>query len=126
MRRFLGITILSLLICPPAAAMPISEVYQLEETELVAIAKYFASREQMGARVDDAFLLLDWALKLTLTSKPSGNRFAEFGRLTIELTEGWPAFAVAVRATFAKFCAELPLRDASELWPALLRLRAEQ
>ena len=93
------------------------------KTELVAIGEYFASRQQIESLEADALLLLDWAFRLSVLGKR--KRFAEFSALTIELTEAWPAFATPIRPTFARLCSELPLQDASELWPDLLRLRAE-
>ena len=95
------------------------------KSELVFVAKHYATRGRSGTDVEDAFLLLDWALKVAAGGNPSVNRFAEFSRLTIDLIEVWPAFATSIRATFASFWTELPVKDAGELWPALVRLRAE-
>ncbi len=64
MRRFLGITILSLLICAPAAALPISELYQLEEFELDAIAKNERYRQ-----ITDALRVNEFETAVTLATR---------------------------------------------------------
>lgn len=50
---------------------------------------------------------------------------AEFGRITIQVIEAWREPAQEYRPIIQRFCEELPLAHAKDLWPLLIRLRAE-
>ncbi len=93
--------------------------------ELVAVARHVAGQPSSAHATEDAFSLLNWALKVSLAVRSPIKQLIGLNELMIQIVDSWPAFAGAARLTFQQLCDEMPPDYARELWPALLRLRTE-
>ena len=70
-------------------------------------------------------VLLESALGLALAIVPKGSAAAEFRRIVIKMIEACREPAQQYRPIIQRLCEELPLAYAKDLWPLLIRLRAE-
>ena len=103
--------------------------------QLLRIAEHLAKTPKASGDQlpDDGFdekakinaVLLESALFLALAVVPKDSSAAEFGRITIQMIESWGDPAKEYRPIIQRFCEELPLAHARDLWPLLIRLRAE-
>ena len=72
------------------------------------------------------FMLLDSALNLSIAVGSASDRsVAEFAALATKLLEAWPGMIPVCRPTFQRLCEGLPVSQSKDLWPLLVRLRAE-
>ena len=100
--------------------------------QLFKIAKHLAKRldnqlpnEGSDEKTKLGSSLLESALNLGLAAIPKDSAAAEFGKIVIQIIETWGEPAREYRPIIQRLCEELPLAYAKDLWPLLIRLRAE-
>ncbi len=81
--------------------------------------------ESSGDPIEIMMILLEAALNLSVAVQPKGAVAAEFGGITMEIVEAWGAALQTYRPLIQRLCEELPILHAKDLWPLLIRLRAD-
>jgi len=103
----------------------IVEIVKRKSGGLTKPANADTSADQREHLKQSFFLLLDSALNLAIATNLESRSVQEFTRLAGVLLEGWSHMVPECRRTFQRLCEELPIAQAMDLWPLLVRLRAE-
>lgn len=74
---------------------------------------------------DTWIVLLETMLNISLAAKSTENVASEFKDLLSLVVDRWHSKIPEVRNIVQRFCEELPISQAKQFWPLLVRLRAE-
>jgi hypothetical protein len=104
--------------------------------QLIGIAKLFAGKppddstnnpkvEIFNDTKTICMILLESALNLAQTAQSKGSIPEEFGNIIKPIVEAWRLAVYEYRPIIERLCEELPSNEARDLWPTLIRLRAD-
>lgn len=89
------------------------------------LAKHSRENETDIAKTLKVFLL-DSARHLALATQQRDSVSSEFAGISSDIIEAWNECIKVYRPIIQRMCDELPIDYAKDIWPLLLRLRAEQ
>lgn len=70
-------------------------------------------------------LLLEAALNISIREESSDSVMSEFVRILTELINAWQPMIGVCKPIVQRLCEELPVSQAKQFWPLLIKLRAE-
>ena len=105
--------------------------------QIIKIAKFLANRRStdldigagrekaLTSPIESGLFLVEPALNVALSAQSSQDSIAEFVALLTQMIEVWPPIISLLKPIIQRLCEELPISQAGQFWPLLVRLRAE-